>query len=81
MCTNCFTSEIDSFKSQDDWLAFDLELKKKLSKGNLTATGHKSGQFKDNFDYFFECTHCHQKWRLNDPDNSWRGYLKIVNAK
>jgi hypothetical protein len=33
---------------------------------------------KDDGEYFYQCLNCNQKWKLKDPDNSAKGYFKVV---
>jgi hypothetical protein len=76
MCNDCFTSEVNSFPDEKFWLSFDLELTKKLGQRkmkfvksvqdeNIIMGGHT----------IYECLTYGEKWKLNDPDNAFRGYL------
>jgi hypothetical protein len=77
MCEKCFKNEYKSFPSEEEWLAFDLELTKKLGQGKVVhvefiADGVRD---KDDGEYIYKCQSCHQKWKLKDPDHAWRGYF------
>jgi hypothetical protein len=83
MCNDCFTSEINFFSDERTWLTFDFELTKKLSQlrmkfvmsvhdKHIPMGGHT----------IYECLTCGEKWKLNDPDNAFRGYfLKLSTAE
>lgn len=73
MCENCFTIEYSSFKSESVWLEFDLKLVKKLGKGQMKYLRKTSEG-----EYFYQCEHCNQSWRLKDPDLAFRGYFLKV---
>lgn len=80
MCENCFNKEIDSFSTEEGWLKFDLELTKKLGNQKMKHMKFNpdGARDKDDGEYIYECNFCHQKWKLKDPDHSFRGYfLKI----
>ena len=70
MCEDCFAREYSSFKSESVWLEFDLELGIKLGTGKMKYLSNT-----DEGEYFYQCEHCNQKWRLKDPDLSFRGYF------
>lgn len=77
MCNNCFEREYNSFPSEEDWLAFDLELTKKLGSNKMKNLEFRRDgkRDKDDGDYIYECLVCKQKWKLKDPDYSFRGYF------
>lgn len=77
MCDNCFTIEYNSFLSEKEWLEFDLELTKKLGSNNLKnfEFNRDGKRDKDDGEYIYECMSCKQKWKLKDPDYSFRGYF------
>jgi hypothetical protein len=73
MCEDCFNREYLSFKSEDIWLEFDLQLVEKLGRGEMKYLSNT-----DEGEYFYKCQNCNQKWRLKDPDYSFRGYFLRV---
>ncbi|MEM1326092.1 MAG: hypothetical protein AAGI23_09070 [Bacteroidota bacterium] len=77
MCKHCFEEDIDSFPSEQFWLAFDLKLTQKLVAGKMKYIRFVSdGKLhKDDGYYLYQCLHCQQKWTLKDPDYSFRGYF------
>jgi hypothetical protein len=81
MCNFCFEIEIESFQSEKDWLEFDLLLTKKLGNGIMKNIKfvHDGKRDKDDGEYIYVCLKCGQKWKLRDPDYSFRGYfLKFI---
>ena len=80
MCEKCFQKEIVSFSSEKEWIDFDWELTKKLGSNKMKSFEFIVDRNVENhlIDYIYECCFCHQKWKLQDPDLSIRGYfLKI----
>lgn len=80
MCENCFHNEIQSFPTEEGWLKFDLELTTKLGSQKIKYIKFTPDGIIDKNDgeYIYECNSCHQKWKLKDPEYSFRGYfLKI----
>lgn len=77
MCNNCFEIEYNSFPSEKEWLIFDLELTKKLGSQKMKYLEFKNDGKRDKDDgvYIYECLICNQKWKLKDPDYSFRGYF------
>jgi len=77
MCNNCFETEYNSFPSEKEWLDFDLELTKKLGSNKMKNLDfkHDGKRDKDDGEYIYECLTCKQKWKLKDPDYSFRGYF------
>ncbi|WP_186755661.1 hypothetical protein [Echinicola salinicaeni] len=77
MCENCFKNEIDSFPTEESWIRFDLELTKKLGTQKIKHVQFKPDgvRDKDDGEYIYQCNSCHQKWKLKDPDYSFRGYF------
>jgi len=80
MCHDCFEHEYASFPTEQLWLDFDLKLTKKLGSGKMKYLEFKGDGKRDKDDgkYYYECSTCREKWKLEDPDYSFRGYfLKI----
>jgi hypothetical protein len=77
MCNNCFEREFNSFLSEKEWLDFDLKLTKKLVSNKMKNLEFKreGTRDKDDEEYIYECLTCKQKWKLKDPDYSFRGYF------
>lgn len=77
MCTDCFQKEYVSFLTEREWLDFDLNLSKKLVDGKMIYINSKSdGQRPiDDYEYYYECFSCHQKWKLKVPEFSLRGHF------
>ena len=77
MCNECFNDEINSFPSEKDWLEFDLNLSKKLGNGKMKNIDFRrdNKRDKDDGEYIYVCQYCQQKWKLKDPDYSFRGYF------
>ncbi|RKD85040.1 hypothetical protein [Mangrovibacterium diazotrophicum] len=77
MCKHCFDNEFPSFPSEDDWLKFDLELTKKLGSDKMKQIEFRPDGIRDKDDgeYIYQCNFCHEKWKLKDPDYSFRGYF------
>jgi hypothetical protein len=76
-CNNCFEREYKSFQSEKEWLAFDIELTKKLGSNKIKNIEFSQDgvRNKDKGEYIYECLACMQKWKLKDPDYSFRGYF------
>jgi len=76
-CNNCFEREYKSFQSEKEWLAFDIELTKKLGSNKIKNIEFSQDgvRNKDKGEYIYECLACKQKWKLKDPDYSFRGYF------
>ncbi len=70
MCNSCFENEYNSFKTEKEWLDFDLQLVKKLGSGKMEHQGQVSGE------YHYKCLSCLENWKLKDPDHGFRGYFK-----
>lgn len=77
MCSNCFETEYNSFPSEKEWLEFDLQLTRKLGSNKMKNLEFKRDGKRDKDDgkYIYECLTCKQKWKLKDPDYSFRGYF------
>lgn len=73
MCQNCFENEISHFSTDNDYLKIDLELSKKLSSGKMKFLSTYRDEYKSA--NLYQCAFCGQKWKLQEPDNSIRGFL------
>ncbi len=80
MCDECFIIEFSFFPSEKEWLQFDVELTKKLGDNRMKYIEFKGDgkRDKDDGEYLYECLICGQKWKLKDPDYSFRGYFLRV---
>ncbi|MBV6639416.1 MAG: hypothetical protein KI791_01805 [Cyclobacteriaceae bacterium] len=78
-CQTCFHAEINRFINQRTWLEFDLELTKKLGKGDMkhVITVHDGIPDKDGEFTIYECSNCETKWKLKEPDERGNGYFNI----
>jgi hypothetical protein len=83
MCNNCFTTEINLFPSEKTWISFDLELTKKLSQGKMKFVKSIQDEHIIMGGYtIYECLSCGEKWKVNEPDNAFRGYfLKLSTTE
>jgi hypothetical protein len=90
MCNHCFEAEIESFKSIDQWDAFDLALTKKVVNSHeLTKLEVVSSDSFDKVVYpkkrldntveKYECNYCGQIWLLSTPNFPWTGFLVTQN--
>jgi hypothetical protein len=76
MCNHCFTSEITSFPTQEEFEKFDLELTKKIAnEKTITMRQFVNTAWKDIGYQVYECAVCGQLWKLSTPDYSDRGYF------
>ena len=77
MCSDCFEKEYTAFPTENEWLEFDLELTKKLGSNKMQNTDFRPDVKRDKDDgiYIYKCNSCGQKWKLKDPDYSFRGYF------
>lgn len=77
MCPNCFEKEYKAFPSEKVWQEFDLLLTKKLGSNRMKQIEFRSDgkRDKDDGEYIYKCLVCGEKWRLKEPDYSFRGYL------
>lgn len=82
MCENCFMSEIKSFPDETSWTSFDLKLTTKLGQEKMknTTFEHDEQRDKDDGQYIYECLTCEEKWKMKDPDNTFRGYFLKVST-
>ncbi len=77
MCSNCFDIEFSSFPTEIIWLDFNFELTKKLSDNKMKCVETKKNNIiKDNYTAY-ECVTCGLRFRMSDPDYSYRGYFLI----
>lgn len=83
MCEHCFKNEFETFTTEEDWLKFDLELTKKLGSHKMKYTEFKPDRIRDKDDgeYIYKCNYCYQKWKLKDPDYSFKGYFLHMKKK
>lgn len=76
MCPNCFTELIYSFKTYQDFDAFEKKLKEKIDKGELLIIeSPEKPSLSYDAETMLKCTHCKMVWQLSTPDNAWRGYF------
>jgi hypothetical protein len=77
MCPNCFEEEISSFSSEREWQSFDLLLTKKLGGNKMKKVEFRPDgeRDKDDGEYIYKCLTCGERWRLKEPDYSFRGYF------
>jgi hypothetical protein len=80
MCNSCFTSNIDSFPTQEDFEKFDLLLTKKIANDKtIKIREFVNTAWKDVGYQAYECTNCGQLWALFTPDYSDRGCLFAIS--
>lgn len=81
MCKDCFNNEIKSFPSENEWPEFDLSLTKKLVSGKMKNIDfiNDGKREKNDGEHVYVCQSCSQKWKLKDPDYSFRGYFLKKN--
>ncbi len=77
MCPNCFEKEFKNFPSEKEWQEFDLLLTKKLGSNRMKQVEFQPDgkRDKDDGEYIYECLVCGEKWKLKEPDYSFRGYF------
>lgn len=88
MCLQCFNTEFSRFDSEDEFESFYSILKSKPALKRIGFVERDMGP--PTFKIFWiefhgepvemghtilECSHCGQKWKLAEPENSWRGYF------
>ena len=80
MCPDCFEKEFKSFPSEKEWQEFDLLLTKKLGSNKMIEIEFRADgkRDKDDGEYIYECLACREKWKLKEPDYSFRGYFLIA---
>jgi hypothetical protein len=75
MCEKCYTREIRSFPTYEDFDEFYSDFTRKIS-------GLKSVSSDAPIADAYECRNCQTIWCLSFPDNSWRGFfLKESSVK
>lgn len=80
MCEDCYDIEHKSFPNEKIWLDFDLELTKKLGKSKMKYVkfNRNGARDKDDGKYVYKCNSYKQRWKLKEPDYSFRGYFLKV---
>lgn len=81
MCKQCFLNERAQFQDSKEWLAFDLELTRKLA--SKTLVNIKSIR-KDREMYIelYKCMKCNQLWKLKEPnENFGQGWFLFESTK
>jgi hypothetical protein len=80
MCEDCFTDEIKSFEGKTAWIAFDLELTRRLQQGKVKHINfvRDMERDKDDGEEIYRCMSCGQGWKLkNHYDNGDGYFLKL----
>lgn len=90
MCDKCFQEEIKSFQYQNEFDEFYKNLKYLIASGIIIKIRNSPGYYTepkykilgiefgiDSINEYieYECSFCHQKWKLSIPENAWRGFL------
>lgn len=76
MCDKCFSEQIESFRSKEDFEKFDLELTMKIANEKSIKMGKfVNTAWKDIGYQIYICKICKQQWKLSAPDTSGKGYF------
>ena len=82
MCNSCFTNNIDSFPTQEDFEKFDLLLTKKIANDKtIKMREFVNTAWKDIGYQAYECSNCGQLWALFNPEHSDRGCLLAISKE
>ena len=82
MCNSCFTSNIDSFPTQENFEKFDVLLTNKIANDKtIKMREFVNTAWKDIGYQAYECTNCGQLWALFAPDYSDRGCLLAISKE